>query len=184
VSGADDRPTGPADPASSPGPEGSEASPPGPEAGEASSPGPEAGEASSPGPERPEASPAGPEAAEAGHDDRRRRGLETMAAVYGWEVHDGPGDFFGLTVEHLFGEIWNREGLSFRDRRLLLIGMLVGAGLDDVTPLQLGAALGNGELDPNELREIVIFLTHYAGWPRGAQLHQQVEELLARSPRR
>jgi 4-carboxymuconolactone decarboxylase len=154
VSGADDRPTGPADPASSPGPEGSEAS------------------------------PAGPAAGEAGHDDRRRRGLETMAAVYGWEVHDGPGDFFGLTVEHLFGEIWNREGLSFRDRRLLLIGMLVGAGLDDVTPLQLGAALGNGELDPNELREIVIFLTHYAGWPRGAQLHQQVEELLARSPRR
>jgi 4-carboxymuconolactone decarboxylase len=176
VSGADDSPAGPADPVGS-------ASSPGPEATEASSPSSERAEASSPGPEGPEASPAGPEAAEAGHDDRRRRGLETMAAVYGWEVHDGPGDFFGLTVEHLFGEIWNREGLSFRDRRLLLIGMLVGAGLDDVTPLQLGAALGNGELDPDELREIVIFLTHYAGWPRGAQLHQQVEELLARSPR-
>jgi 4-carboxymuconolactone decarboxylase len=114
--------------------------------------------------------------------ERRRRGLETMAAVYGWEVQDGPGDFFGYTVEHLFAEIWNREGLSFRDRRLLLIGLLVGMGLDDVTPIQLGAALGNGELGPDELREIVVFLTHYAGWPRGAQLNQQVEELLARRP--
>jgi 4-carboxymuconolactone decarboxylase len=111
--------------------------------------------------------------------ERRRRGLETMAAVYGWEVQDGPGDFFGYTVEHLFAEIWNREGLSFRDRRLLLIGLLVGMGLDDVTPIQLGAALGNGELGPDELREIVVFLTHYAGWPRGAKLNQQVEELLA-----
>ncbi|MGH9209919.1 MAG: carboxymuconolactone decarboxylase family protein [Acidimicrobiales bacterium] len=112
--------------------------------------------------------------------ERRRRGLETMAAVYGWDVKDGPGDFFGLTVEHLFAEIWNREGLSFRDRRLLLIGLLVGQGLDDVVPIQLGAALGNGELSADDLREIVIFLTHYAGWPRGAKLNSQVDELLAR----
>ena len=115
-----------------------------------------------------------------GPSERRRRGLETMKAVYGWDVQDGPGDFFALTVEHLFAEVWNREGLSFRDRRLLLIGLLVGAGLDDVTPIQLGAALGNGELSADELREIVIFLTHYAGWPRGAQLNQQVEELISR----
>lgn len=108
----------------------------------------------------------------------RKRGLDTMAKVYGWEVKDGPGDFFGMTVEHLFGEVWNREGLSFRDRRLLLIGLLVGSGLDDVVGIQLRAALDNEELDVDELREIVIFLTHYAGWPRGAKLNQQVEELL------
>jgi 4-carboxymuconolactone decarboxylase len=113
--------------------------------------------------------------------DKRQLGLETMNKVYGWEVQDGPGDFFGYTVEHLFGEIWNREGLSFRDRRLLLLGLLVGSGLDDVIPLQLDAALGNGELNAEELREIVIFLTHYAGWPRGAKLNSQVEELLGRS---
>jgi 4-carboxymuconolactone decarboxylase len=112
--------------------------------------------------------------------DQRQRGLETMNKVYGWEVKDGPGDFFGYTIEHLFGDIWNREGLSFRDRRLLLLGLLVGSGLDDVVPLQLGAAFGNGELGAEELREIVIFLTHYAGWPRGAKLNSQVEDLLTK----
>ena len=35
--------------------------------------------------------------------DRRRRGLAKMAEVYGWEVGDGPGEFFSMTVEHLFG---------------------------------------------------------------------------------
>jgi 4-carboxymuconolactone decarboxylase len=116
--------------------------------------------------------------------ERRRIGLETMAAVYGWDVSDGDGDFFGMTVEHLFAEVWTREGLTFRERRLLLIGLLVGRGLDDVLGLQLEAALANGELDPGTLREIVIFLTHYAGWPQGAKLNSQVEELIARAARR
>lgn len=115
---------------------------------------------------------------------RRQRGLETMAQVYGWpEVGDGPGDFFGYTVEHLFAEIWNREGLSFRDRRLLLIGLLVGRGLHDVVGIQLEAALANGELGADELREIVILLTHYAGWPDGAKLNSAVEALLAKKER-
>jgi 4-carboxymuconolactone decarboxylase len=115
---------------------------------------------------------------------KRQRGLETMASVYGWpEVGDGPGDFFSYTVEHLFADIWNREGLSFRDRRLLLIGLLVGRGLHDVVGLQIEAALGNGELDADALREIVILLTHYAGWPDGAKLNSQVEELIARAAR-
>jgi 4-carboxymuconolactone decarboxylase len=118
-------------------------------------------------------------------DDKRQLGLDVMARVYGWEeVADGPGDFFGYTVDHLFAEIWTRDGLSFRDRRLLLLGLLVGFGLDDVLDLQLGAALGNEELAPDELREIVIFLTHYAGWPKGAKLNTQVETTIARDAAR
>jgi 4-carboxymuconolactone decarboxylase len=114
--------------------------------------------------------------------EKRQRGLETMAEVYGWpEVGDGPGDFFGYTAEHLFGEVWNRPGLSFRDRRLLLIGLLVGRGLHDVIPIQVEAALKNEELTPEELREIVILLAHYAGWPDGAKLNSQVESLIAKA---
>ncbi len=113
--------------------------------------------------------------------ERRQLGLETMSKVYGWDVQDGDGDFFGMTVEHLFAEVWTREGLTFRERRLLLIGLLVGRGLDDVLGLQVEAALGNGELTPDELREIVLFLTHYAGWPQGAKLNSQVETLIAKA---
>ena len=118
-----------------------------------------------------------------GLPDRRRRGLERMEEVYGWEMKDGPGDFFGYTVEHLFAEIWERPGLSYRDRRLLLIGLLVGRGMDDVLGLQLESALGNEELTADELREIVIFLTHYAGWPSGAKMNSQVETLIAKAER-
>jgi 4-carboxymuconolactone decarboxylase len=111
-------------------------------------------------------------------DDRRQRGLDMMRQVYGWDVQDGPGDFFGLTVDHLFAEIWTRPGLSVRDRRLLLIGLLIGQGRDDVAEIQIGAALKSAELDADQLREIVIFLTHYAGWPAGASLSMQAEKLI------
>jgi 4-carboxymuconolactone decarboxylase len=113
-------------------------------------------------------------------DERRERGLEWMHTVYGWDVPTVEGDFVELTVDHLFGDVWAREGLSVRDRRLLLLGLLVGAGgLDDVTGLQLDSALAQGDLSGDDLREIVIFLTHYAGWPKGAKLNSQVEERLA-----
>jgi 4-carboxymuconolactone decarboxylase len=116
-------------------------------------------------------------------DDRRRRGLDRMAEVYSFEVSDGGGDFFGYTVEHLFGDIWEREGLSLRDRRLLLIGLMVAEGLHDTLGIQIDSALAKGDLDADDLREVVIFLTHYAGWPKGAGLHAMVEAAIARAGR-
>jgi 4-carboxymuconolactone decarboxylase len=116
-------------------------------------------------------------------DERRQRGLAKMSEVYGWEVQDGPGDFFGITADHLFAEIWTRPGLTLRDRRLLLIGLLVGQGLPDVADIQIGAALRLEELSADELREIAIFLTHYAGWPSGARLSMQVEKLIGEHAR-
>lgn len=40
----------------------------------------------------------------------RRKGLAKMNEVYAWEMSDMPGDFFALTVDHLFGDIWSRPG--------------------------------------------------------------------------
>ena len=50
-------------------------------------------------------------------DELRRKGLEKMNEVYGWEMPDMPGEYFAVTVDHLFGTIWTRPGLSMRDRR-------------------------------------------------------------------
>ena len=113
--------------------------------------------------------------------EQRRRGLEKMEQVYGFEMSDGEGDFFRYTVEHLFGDIWQRPGLSDRDRRLFLIGMLVGQRANDVLGIQVPAALANDELTPEQLRELVIMACHYDGWPNGSRFNQVVEEAVGRS---
>ena len=79
--------------------------------------------------------------------ETRRIGLEKMEQVYGFDMTDGAGDFFGITADHLFAQIWTRPGLSDRDRRLLLIGLLAGSGGHDVLTIQIPAAYAAGELD-------------------------------------
>jgi 4-carboxymuconolactone decarboxylase len=115
--------------------------------------------------------------------EERRRGLERMEEVYGFDMTDGTGDFFGYTADHLFADIWNRPGLSDRDRRLLLIGLLAGTGAHDVLTIQVPAALRSGDLSADDLREVVILLCHYAGWPNGSRLNSLVEETIAKAAR-
>lgn len=112
--------------------------------------------------------------------ETRRRGLEKMNKVYGFDMNDMDGDFFRYTADHLFADIWSRPGLEDRDRRLLLIGMLCTHGAQDVLSIQIPAAYKAGELDETQLREIVIMVCHYAGWPVGARLNSLVEDTIAK----
>lgn len=108
---------------------------------------------------------------------RRERGMAKMGEVYAWgEVPDVPGDFFSITAEHLFGDVWTREGLTIRERRLMLFGAIAALGETSVLPIQLDAALAREEFTPDQLREIAVFLAHYVGWPRAAAFNNLVED--------
>jgi 4-carboxymuconolactone decarboxylase len=103
-------------------------------------------------------------------DELRRKGLEKMNEVYGWDMPDMPGDYFALTADHLFGTIWTRPGLSMRDKRLLTLTAVTALGITDLAEIQVNAALHNEELTVDELKEMAIFLTHYLGFPLGSKL--------------
>jgi len=103
-------------------------------------------------------------------DELRRKGLEKMNEVYGWEMPDMPGDYFALTADHLFGTIWTRPGLTMRDKRLMTLTVVTALGLPDLAEIQVNAALHNDELTEDELKEMAIFLTHYLGFPLGSRL--------------
>ena len=113
--------------------------------------------------------------------DRRALGKANMKRVYGWDIDQVEGPFVEYTVDHLFGSVWEEGKLTVRDRRLMLIGMAAGSGLEDVAGLQLDAAVRLGELDADDLRTIVVLLAHYAGWPRAARLNTEVEKIIART---
>jgi 4-carboxymuconolactone decarboxylase len=62
----------------------------------------------------------------------------------------------------------------------MLVGALAATGKHDILDIQLDSAYRLGELDETALREIVIFLAHYLGWPTAAALTGQVEKLIAK----
>ncbi|HWD05806.1 MAG TPA: carboxymuconolactone decarboxylase family protein [Amycolatopsis sp.] len=82
------------------------------------------------------------------------------------------------TVDHLFGEIWSRPGLSVRDRRLLVLGATAALGRADLVQIQVEGALANDELTAEQLREAVLHLQYYVGWGNGTQVNNGVEAAL------
>jgi 4-carboxymuconolactone decarboxylase len=111
-------------------------------------------------------------------DELRRKGLEKMNEVYGWEMPDMPGEYFALTADHLFGTIWTRPGLSMRDKRIMTLTVVTALGISDLAEIQANAALANGEITEDELKEMAIFLTHYLGFPLGSKLDGAVTKVI------
>ena len=111
---------------------------------------------------------------------RRQRGLAMMKDVYGWDIPHVEGAFVESTVDHLFADVWAEGTMTIKERRLMLIGMAVAGGMEDVASLQLDAAVRLGELDADDLRSIVVFVAHYAGWPHCAKLNTEVEKIIAK----
>jgi len=64
----------------------------------------------------------------------------------------------------LFGEVWERPGLSKRDRSLITCATLIALGREKQLVGHLQRALDNG-LSKNELSEVITHLAFYAGWP-------------------
>ena len=69
-----------------------------------------------------------------------------------------------LTDNVLFGDIWERPGLSKRDRSLITVAALVSLYRTEQMAFHLGRALENGVTE-DELIEVITHLAFYAGWP-------------------
>ena len=69
-----------------------------------------------------------------------------------------------LSEKVLYGDVWERPGLSKRDRSLITVATLLALGRSDQLPGHLERALGNG-VTRDEIGEVITHLAFYAGWP-------------------
>jgi 4-carboxymuconolactone decarboxylase len=112
---------------------------------------------------------------------RRKAGVEKIKQVYAGDVPIPPAGasaFADIMLETLFAEVWTRDVLSMRDKRLLLLGAIAAQGEQMTFSIQAKAAIKNAELTPEQLREVLVFLVHYVGYPRAAGLLGSVEKAI------
>ena len=69
-----------------------------------------------------------------------------------------------LTEKVLFGDVWERPGLSKRDRSLITCAALVALQRPDQLRIHMQRALDNG-VTKDELSELITHLAFYSGWP-------------------
>lgn len=81
-----------------------------------------------------------------------------------------------VVTENVWGNIWNRPGLAWRDRSLLNIGMLVALRANAELAGHVRGGLTNG-LTREEITEAVIHASGYCGAPAAMSAMKTVQEV-------
>ena len=104
---------------------------------------------------------------------RRQQGFELRRAVLGQDYVETAvartsalsADFQDYLTRTAWGEIWSRPGLDRRTRSLLTITALTALGHDHELALHIRAAVENNGVTPEEIAEVILHVSVYAGVP-------------------
>lgn len=119
-------------------------------------------------------------------DLRFEKGLELLNSIDGEAGHqvinslqDICPDLAEMTIAFPFGDIYSREGLDLRSREIATVAALTAMGscLPQLK-VHLNAALNVGVTE-NELKEIIIQMAGYAGFPAALNGMFMLKEVLA-----
>ena len=85
-----------------------------------------------------------------------------------------------LTTDFVFGDIWEREGLSKRDRSLITVAVLTAMYRTDRLRGHVARALQNG-VTRDEIGEVITHMAIYAGWPTAVNAARVAKEVFDQS---
>lgn len=83
-----------------------------------------------------------------------------------------------LTDNVLYGDIWERPGLSKRDRSLVTISALIALNRPDQLRSHIKLGLQNG-LTKDEIVETITHMAFYSGWPSAVSAVAVAKEVFA-----
>ncbi len=86
-----------------------------------------------------------------------------------------------LTDKVVFGDVWERPGLSKRDRSLVTVAALVALYRPDQIRGHIWRALDNG-VTREEITEVVTHLAFYTGWPNAGSAALVVKQVFEERP--
>jgi 4-carboxymuconolactone decarboxylase len=82
-----------------------------------------------------------------------------------------------LSADVLFGDVWERPGLSKRDRSLITVASLIALYRTDQLRGHIRRALDNG-VTREEIGEVITHMAFYSGWPTAANAARVAKEVL------
>ena len=87
-----------------------------------------------------------------------------------------------LTDDVLFGDVWERPGLSKRDRSLITCAALIALNRTEQQVGHFGRALNNG-VKKEEILEMITHLAFYGGWPVAMSAAQTAKKVFEGRPK-
>lgn len=120
------------------------------------------------------------------HDDRRAAGEAMRRRILGDAHVDRAtkdttplsAEFQDLITRYVWGEIWTRDGLDARTRRVLVLGTLIALGRWEEFKVHLRAAVVEGGFSRDDIKEIVLQQAVYCGVPAAHHALEVAAEVL------
>jgi 4-carboxymuconolactone decarboxylase len=84
-----------------------------------------------------------------------------------------------LTDNVLFGDVWERPGLSKRDRSMVTVAALIALNRTEQLRFHLEKARENG-VTKDELIETITHLAFYSGWPNAMNAIITAKEIFSK----
>jgi 4-carboxymuconolactone decarboxylase len=81
-----------------------------------------------------------------------------------------------LSANVLFGDVWERPGLSKRDRSLITVATLIALYRTEQLRGHIRRALDNG-VTKEEIGEVITHMAFYGGWPTAANAVQVAKQV-------
>ncbi len=114
------------------------------------------------------------------------KGIAKRRKVLGDEYVDkalASADEFGadlqkLITEYAWGEIWNKESLTDKERSMINLGMIAALNRPHELKLHIKGALNNG-LTKDQIRDIFLQVTVYCGAPAGIDSMRLAREVFS-----
>ena len=94
------------------------------------------------------------------------------------EARASGGDFQDLITRYVWGEIWTRDGLDERTRRILVLGTLIALGRWEEFAMHVRAAIHEGGFVPDTIKEVVLQQAIYCGVPAAHHAFAVMNETL------
>jgi 4-carboxymuconolactone decarboxylase len=94
------------------------------------------------------------------------------------EVRQVAPKLIELSETVLYGDVWERPGLSKRDRSLITVAALTAMGRSDQLTGHLERALANG-VTKAEIGELITHLAFYSGWPTSVSAAAVAKEVFS-----
>lgn len=88
-------------------------------------------------------------------------------------------EFLDLITRYAWGEIWTRPGIDERTRRLIVLGTMVALGKWEEFRMHVRAALVEGGLTEDDLKELLLQQAIYCGVPAANTAFNEARAVLA-----
>lgn len=119
-------------------------------------------------------------------EERFERGLAKRRRVLGSDYVDqsmrNADDFTRplqeLVTEYCWGNVWQRDGLSDRDRSMINLAMITALNRPHELRLHVRGAINNG-MSVEEIREVLMQTAVYCGVPAAIDAFRQARDVLS-----